>query len=85
MSPFLGHQCWYSFNDKPSFPGAKAVLTCCVCADLFCFLFFFLKPRRNVHLTCLRFFVLTRCNTVLKTTLLWSSSSELSERLSSGL
>ena len=37
MSPFLGHQCWYFFNDKTPFPG-----TCCVHADRF-FLFITLK------------------------------------------
>lgn len=35
MSPFLGCQCWYSFDDKTLFPAAKAVLTHCVHADLF--------------------------------------------------
>ena len=41
MPPFLGGQCWCSF-DKTPFPGAKAVLTRYVCADLV--FFFFLKP-----------------------------------------
>ena len=34
MPPFLGCQCWYFFNGKTSFPGAKRVLTQCVRADL---------------------------------------------------
>ena len=40
MPPFLGHKCWYSFDSKTPFPGVKAILTCCVCADLFFFFFF---------------------------------------------
>ena len=39
MPPFLGHQCWSSFNDKTPFPGAKAMLIPCVGADPV-----FLKP-----------------------------------------
>ena len=41
MSPFLGWQCWYSFDDKTPFPVAKDILTRCVCAVLICL---FLKP-----------------------------------------
>ena len=37
MPPFLGCQCWYSFNDKTPFPGAKNIQTCWVHADLFIF------------------------------------------------
>ena len=37
MPTFLGHQCYYSFDDKTLYPGAEATLTCCVCADLFLF------------------------------------------------
>ena len=37
---------------------------------------------KNVALTCLMYYVLTREETVLKTVLLLSSSSELSEKLS---
>ena len=39
MPPFLGHQCWYAFNDKTPFPGAKAILSPCVYADLLWLLF----------------------------------------------
>ena len=39
MPPFLGHKRWYPFDNKTPFPGVKAILTCCVCADLF-----FLEP-----------------------------------------
>ena len=35
MPPFLGHKCWYSFDNKTPFSGVKAILTFCVCADLF--------------------------------------------------
>ena len=35
MPLFLGRQCWFSFNGKNPFLGAKAMLTCCVHADLF--------------------------------------------------
>ena len=38
MAPFLGHQCWYSFDDKTPLLGAKAVMTDCVHANLFFFL-----------------------------------------------
>ena len=58
MSPFLGCQCWYPFNDKTPFPAVKAILTHCVHAGLF----FFLKPWRNESLICL-FFVLIRWKT----------------------
>ena len=34
MPPFLGCQCWSSFDDKTPFPGARAILTRCVLADL---------------------------------------------------
>ena len=40
MPLFLGRQCLYFFNDKSPFPGAKAMLICCVRACLF-FGFFF--------------------------------------------
>ena len=33
MPPFLGCQCWHSFNDKTAFLGTKFILTCCVWAD----------------------------------------------------
>ena len=48
-------------------------------ADLLwtCWTVLFLKPWRNVSLTCLMFFVLTGNKTELKTLLLWSSLSEL--------
>ena len=87
MSPFLGHQCSRSFHDKTPFPGAKAILTHCVMwwwVFFFCVLFFSETLKEGV-LICLMLLVLTRHKTVLKTKLLWSSSSELSERLSSGL
>ena len=76
MPPFLGCQCLYSFDDKTPFPGAKATLTHYVLADLF-----FLKPWRNVSLTCLVFFVLTRHKTVLKTIFLqsWVLSQTITE------
>ena len=54
MSPFLGHQCWYFFNDKTPFLGAKVKLTLYMC-------FFFKqkqKPWRNVSLICWVLFVL---------------------------
>jgi len=73
MPLFLGRQCWSSFEEKTPFPGTKAMLTCCELVGLF----FFLKPWRNVSLTCLMFFVLTGNKTELKTLLLWSSLSEL--------
>lgn len=38
MPLFLGGQCWCPL-DKTPFPGAKTVLTRCVCADLLCFVF----------------------------------------------
>ena len=66
--PFLRCQWWSSFDDKTVFPGARAILTGCGHPDLF-----FLKPSRNVSLTCFMLFVLTSRKTVL----LWSSSLEL--------
>ena len=30
---FPGYQCWYFFNEKIPFPGVKAILTYCACAD----------------------------------------------------
>ena len=36
MPPFLGSQCWFSFDDKIPFPAAKATWTRRVRADLFC-------------------------------------------------
>ena len=45
MPPFLGHQCWYSFDDKAPLLGAKAVMTDCVRANLF-FFFFLLNLER---------------------------------------
>ena len=60
MRPILKHQCWSTCNDKTPFPGAKAMLT-----DLV-----YLKPWRNVSLTCVMLFVLTTHETVLKTMLL---------------
>ena len=81
MPLFLGHQCWYFFDQKTPFPGAKAILTHWVCADLF---FETLKECFS-ELFDVWFFGLTRYNTMLETMLLWSSSSELSESLSSGL
>ena len=44
MSPFLGHQCWYSFNDTTPFPGAEVKLTRCVCV----FFFFFFKKNKTL-------------------------------------
>ena len=35
MPPFLGCQCWYFFDDRTLFPGAKDILAHCVHADLF--------------------------------------------------
>ena len=35
MSPFLGHQCYYSLHSKTPFQGAKVILTHCVHAGLF--------------------------------------------------
>ena len=46
MPPFLGHQCWYSFDDKAPLLGAKAVMTDCVRANLFFFFFFLLNLER---------------------------------------
>ena len=74
MPLFLGHlRC----DDKRCFPGAKAMLTCCVL--IVCSLKKKKKKkrrrRRNVTLTCIKFFVLTRCKTALKTMLLWGSFS----------
>ena len=40
MPPFLGHQCWSSFDDKAPFPGAKAILTA-VYMLIYCVVFFF--------------------------------------------
>ena len=40
MPPFIGCQCWYSFNDKTAFLGTKFILTFCVWADFFVFFFF---------------------------------------------
>ena len=57
MPLFLGRQCWFSFNDKTPFLGAKAMLTCCVRAGLPLFL-------NTEETTCLIFFVLTRYTTV---------------------
>ena len=57
-----GHQCWCSFDAKTTFPGAKARLTCCMCAHLcVCVL-----PWRNIPLICLISFAQTRYKTVLK-------------------
>ena len=42
MPPFLGHQCWSSFDDKAPFPGAKAILTAVymlIYCVFFCFFF----------------------------------------------
>ena len=39
MPPFLGCQCWYSFDDENTFPGAKAILLAVYV--LICFLDFF--------------------------------------------
>ena len=69
MIPVLGHQCCSSFRYKTPFLGAKAILTHCVRA-----VFPILKPCRNVSLTYLMFFVLTRQNIVLKTKYSCSSS-----------
>ena len=80
MSPVPGYQCWYFFDDKIHFPGATAIVTHCVCADLCLF-----KPWRNVFLILLMFFVMKRYKIVLKIMLLQRISPELSERLSSGL
>ena len=41
MPLYLVHQCWYSFDDTTPFPGAKAILPCCVHVGLFFFFFFF--------------------------------------------
>ena len=66
--PFLlGFQSWSFFNGKTPFPGAKAILI-----DVYMLVCAFLKHWRNVSLTSLMFFVLTRYKTVLKTLLLWS-------------
>ena len=70
-------------NAKIPFSGAKTLLTFCMYVDLS-----FFKNLEGMYLwlvSCLMFFVLTRYKTVLKKMLLWSSSSELSERLSSRL
>ena len=75
MPLFLGCQCWFSLDDKTPFPGTKAMLDMLYVHVLVCFVFF-LKPWRNVSLTCLMVFVLTRYKTVLKTLLLGSSFSE---------
>lgn len=47
--PFLRFQCWYS----SSIIRLSSPVPCCEHVDLF---FLFLKPRRNVFLTCLIFF-----------------------------
>ena len=64
MPPFLEGQCWYSSDDKTPFSGAKTILTGYVQSYVF-----FLKPWKNVSLTCLIFFM-------LETMLLQSSSSD---------
>ena len=59
MPPVLGHECRYSFDDKTTFPGVKAILTHPVHADLFVCLFVcFWKPDP------LMFFVVTRYKAV---------------------
>ena len=63
MSPFLDANAGTpSMIRLPSLV-PRPLLTCCVHADLF---FFFFKLRRNVSLTCLMFFILTRYKTALK-------------------
>ena len=68
MPLFLGLQRWFTFDDKTPFPGAKAILYVLYVYVyvLVCFWLFVFKPRRNVALTCLMFFVLTRYTTALK-------------------
>ena len=80
MPPFLGLQCWSSLDDKTPFPGAKATLTCYVCAGPFCF-----SALKECTPDLFDVLFLTRYKTVLKTVLLWSGSSELFERLYSRL
>ena len=63
---------WSSFDDKPSFPDAEALLTCCAHAD-----FFFLN--------CFSDLFLIRNKAVLKTLLLWSNFSESSGHQTCGL
>ena len=52
MPPFLGCQCWYSFDGKTPSLDAKAILTGCVYDDLF--------ETLKECIPCLMFFVLTR-------------------------
>ena len=56
MPLFLGCQCWASLNDKIPFPATRCR------PDLLCMCWsvLFFKPWRNVSLTCLKFFLLTR-------------------------
>lgn len=72
----LGRQCWSSSDAKTPFPGAKAMLTFCVCANA-CFLwFFYLFFNLEETLTCLMFSVLIRYKTLPETILLLSSFLE---------
>ena len=61
MPPFLGHQCWYSFDDKAPLLGAKAVMTDCVHANLF--FFFFFRTLKEYIPDSLMCFVLTSYKT----------------------
>ena len=62
MPLYLVHQCWYSFDDKTSFPGAKAILTCCVCAGLFFFFFEILKKYNHDLFNILCFDKIQNCD-----------------------
>ena len=83
--PFLGHQCWSSFNDKIPLLGVKATLIHCVHADLLLFfslfyLFFSFESLKE----CISdvfdvFFFFSIQKTGLKTMLPWSNTSELSK------